>query len=98
LSKPEKGCIFFVDTKEIAMQTRIQKWGNSLALRIPKTFAIEAQLEEDAVVDIALIEGQIVIKPIAAHVWTLEELLAGVTPNNIHRESETGANVGKELW
>jgi len=80
------------------MQTRIQKWGNSLALRIPKAFAIEARLEEDAVVDIALVEGQIIIKPIAAHEWTLEELLAGVTRNNIHREIETGSKVGKELW
>jgi len=80
------------------MQARIQKWGNSLALRIPKTFAIEARLEEDAVVDIALVEGQIIIKPIAAPEWTLEELLAGVTRNNIHREIETGSKVGKELW
>ena len=80
------------------MQTRIQKWGNSLALRIPKAFAIEARLEEDAVVDIALVEGQIIIKLIAVHEWTLEELLAGVTRNNIHREIETGSKVGKELW
>ena len=80
------------------MQARIQKWGNSLALRIPKTFAVEARLEEGALVDIALVEGQIVIKPRAAHEWTLEELLAGVSPNNIHREIETGPKVGKELW
>jgi len=80
------------------MQARIQKWGNSLALRIPKTFAVEARLEEGALVDIALVEGQIVIKPSAAHEWTLAELLAGVNPNNIHREIETGPRVGKELW
>jgi len=80
------------------MQTRIQKWGNSLALRIPKTFAIEARLEEDAVVEMTVVEGQIIIKPIAVHPWTLEELLAGVTPNNLHREFDAGAKVGKELW
>ena len=80
------------------MQARIQKWGNSLALRIPKAFVIEARLEEDALVDMAVVEGQIIIKPIAVHPWTLEELLAGVTPNNIHREIETGLKVGKELW
>ena len=80
------------------MQARIQKWGNSLALRIPKSFAVEARLEEDAVVEMTLVEGQIVIKLIAAHEWTLEELLAGVTRNNIHREIETGSKVGKELW
>jgi antitoxin MazE len=80
------------------MQARIQKWGNSLALRIPKAFAVEAQLEEDALVEIALVEGQLVVKPVTAHEWTLDELLAGVTPHNIHREIEMGSPVGKELW
>jgi antitoxin MazE len=80
------------------MQARIQKWGNSLALRIPKAFAVEAQLEEDALVDIALVEGQIVVKPVAVQTWTLDELLAGISQNNIHHEIETGPHVGKELW
>jgi antitoxin MazE len=80
------------------MQARIQKWGNSLALRIPKAMAVEAQLEEDALVEIALVGGQIVVTPVADHPWTLDELLAGITPHNLHHEIEFGPAVGKELW
>ncbi len=46
------------------MKTRIQKWGNSLALRIPKSFAEEAGLREDAAVELSLAEGRLVVQPI----------------------------------
>jgi antitoxin MazE len=48
------------------MLTKVQKWGNSLALRIPKAFALDAQLKNDSVVEVSLVDGQIVIKPVAA--------------------------------
>lgn len=80
------------------MLTKIQKWGNSLALRIPKSFALDAQLEDDSVVEISLVDGQIVIKPIASPTWTLEQLLTGVNNNNVHHETETGNAVGNEIW
>jgi len=78
--------------------TKVQKWGNSLALRIPKAFALDAQLENNSVVEVSLVDGQIVIKPIAASNLSLEQLLSGVTGNNIHHEVETGAAVGNEVW
>ena len=80
------------------MRTKIQKWGNSLALRIPKAFALDAQLENNSVVEISLIEGRIVIKPISPHHWSLEQLLSGVTSDNIHQETNTGDAVGNEVW
>ena len=80
------------------MLTKIQKWGNSLALRIPKAFALDAQLESDSVVEISLVDGQIVIKPVTTPKWSLEQLLAGVTRANIHHETDTGAAVGNEIW
>ena len=80
------------------MLTKIQKWGNSLALRIPKAFAIDAQLENDSFVEISIVEGQIVITPVTAPSWTLEELLAGVNKNNIHHEIDTGSPIGNEVW
>jgi antitoxin MazE len=80
------------------MLTKIQKWGNSLALRIPKAFALDAQLENDSVVEVSLVDGQIVIKPIAAPNWSLEQLLSAVNSNNIHRETDTGDAVGNEVW
>jgi len=80
------------------MRTKIQKWGNSLAVRIPKAFAMEAQLEQNSVVDVSLLDGQIIIKPVSTSRWTLEDLLAGVTSDNIHSEIDTGDRVGNEVW
>jgi antitoxin MazE len=80
------------------MGTRIQKWGNSLALRIPQAFAAEAGLSQDSPVELTLDEGRLVIKPIATHTFTLEDLLAGITPDNLHGEISSGESVGKEVW
>lgn len=80
------------------MLTKVQKWGNSLALRIPKAFARDAQLENDSLVEITIVEGQIIITPVEAPSWTLEQLLAGINKKNIHREIETGSAVGNEIW
>jgi antitoxin MazE len=80
------------------MHAKVQKWGNSLALRIPKTFAVDTQLENNSLVEISLVEGQIIVKPVVKPDWTLEELLAGVNEENIHREVETGLPTGNEIW
>jgi antitoxin MazE len=68
------------------MHTKVQKWGNSLALRIPKAFAVDARLENDSLVEISISEGLIIVKPVLTPEWTLEELLAGVNNENIHGE------------
>lgn len=80
------------------MKARVQKWGNSLALRIPKSFANEAGLGEDSAVDLKILDGKIVIKPMVDEALCLDELLRGVTEENIHREWDTGPAVGKEVW
>lgn len=80
------------------MLTKVHKWGNSLALRIPKTFALDAQLENDSFVEISFVDGQIIIKPISVPSWSLEELLAGINKNNIHHEVDTGFAIGNEVW
>jgi len=80
------------------MRTRIQKWGNSLALRIPKAFATEVQLAQDALVEVSLEDGKLVVSPVLEPSFTLEELLAKVTKKNIHREVDSGSAVGKEAW
>lgn len=80
------------------MQTRIQKWGNSLALRIPKAFAVDAHLEDDTVVEVTLEEGRLVVRPAQPPPVTLEELLAGITKNNLHSEVDFGGPAGNEVW
>ncbi len=80
------------------MQTQIKKWGNSLALRIPKLFAIDANLKINKVVDISIDKGSIIITPIDEKEYSLKKLLEDVTENNLHKEFDTGAPVGKEIW
>jgi antitoxin MazE len=80
------------------MKVRVQKWGNSLAVRIPKSFATETRIEQDAEVDLSIVEGKLVISPAAGPEVTLEELLARITPENRHGEFETGLSVGAEAW
>lgn len=80
------------------MKTRVHKWGNSLALRIPKSFALEIGLDSDTLVDIALVEGKLIVTPLPAPSITLECLLAGINDENRHTEYDTGAAVGAEVW
>lgn len=80
------------------MQTKIRKWGNSLALRIPKSFALNANLKQDALVDISIDKERIIITPIGEEEYSLDKLLAGVSEDNLHSECDTGAPVGKEIW
>ena len=79
------------------MKTRIQKWGNSLALRIPKPFAVDAGLEPDTTIELCLVDGKLVITPLAEP-FALEALLAGITADNLHEEINTGPAVGNESW
>ena len=80
------------------MLTKVQKWGNSLALRIPKTYALEAKLENNSDVDISMVEGQLVIRPIVIVKQDLAQLLSGITEANLHNEYDTGEAVGNENW
>lgn len=80
------------------MKVQVQKWGNSLALRIPKSFAQETKLDQGSMVDLALKEGEIIIKPLVESVYSLEEMLAQITKENIHPEISTGKQRGKEVW
>jgi len=80
------------------METRIQKWGNSLAVRIPQVFAAEAGLSQDSPVELSLENGRLVIKPIQATHYRLEDLLAGITADNLHEEVAAGKRLGNEVW
>lgn len=80
------------------MKTKVQKWGNSLAVRIPKPFAEEAGLERETSVEMSVEEGKIVIERTELPEIELEKLLEEVTAENIHEEVDTGHSVGKEAW
>jgi antitoxin MazE len=80
------------------MKATVRKWGNSLALRIPKVIAVESDLGYGAVVDLKLVEGKVILIPVRKRKLTLQQLLAGVTKKNLHPEISTGPRVGKESW
>ena len=80
------------------MKTKIKKWGNSLALRIPKSFALNANLRHDELVDLSMEKEKIVITPLGGKEYSLDELLEGVSESNLHGEFDTGVPVGKEIW
>ncbi len=77
------------------MSMTIQKWGNSLGIRIPSTLAKQAGLSEGTAVDLEVIMDSLVIR--RKH-QDLEELLAGVTPENMHNEVDIGEAQGAESW
>lgn len=74
---------------------QVQKWGNSLGIRIPKSLALKIGIEEGSEVDLDVENGHLIIKPKSA---TLDELLAHVTPDNLHKEVSTGKPQGRESW
>ena len=80
------------------MKTRVQKWGNSLALRIPKSFATEIGLQRETAIEISLADGKLVITPVAKPKPSLKQLLAKVTKENLHHEVDTGSAAGNEIW
>jgi antitoxin MazE len=80
------------------MKTHVKKWGNSLALRIPKSFAAEAGLCDNAAVELSLVEGALVVRAARPQPLTLDQLLRGITDDNLPSEWDTGPAVGKEAW
>jgi len=80
------------------MKTRVQKWGNSLALRIPRPFAEEVALHENLAVDVSVRSGKLVVVPLEEPDVTLEELVELITPENRHNEISTGGPLGNEIW
>ena len=80
------------------MRTRVVTWGNSLAVRIPKTYAGELGLVSEAEVDLSIDQGTLVLAPAVPYRVTLRSLLDKVTEHNTHREVDTGAPEGDEAW
>lgn len=80
------------------MESRVQKWGNSLAVRIPSVFAKELGISDDSPVEISLADGDLIVHALSAEIPTLEELLEQVTEENRHGEVDWGPPMGREVW
>lgn len=81
------------------MNVQIGRWGNSLGVRIPRSIAKDLNLKDGTELDMEESDGTIVLRPVNAMPrYTLDDLLARVTPENIHPETDWGAPQGKEEW
>ena len=80
------------------MKTQVQKWGNSLAVRIPKAFASDLGLDQDSAIELALEDGCLVLRPTAMPKYELSSLLSRVTEENCHSEYDFGGPTGSEQW
>lgn len=80
------------------MITTIQKWGNSLAVRIPKTVAQDIHLKTGAPVDLIVRDGKLLVEPKATRTYQLSQLLKQISKRNLHNEVETGRPTGNEVW
>jgi antitoxin MazE len=79
------------------VRTKVQKWGNSLAVRIPKPFAEGAGLRASTEVEVSLEKGEVRLSPVRPR-WKLRQLLSEVTKRNVHTEVDSGPSVGRESW
>lgn len=80
------------------MRTQVQKWGNSLAVRIPKAFAASLGIEDNTTVELAMEEGSLVVRPAPTRVYELRLLLDQVSEANLHGEADWGEATGREEW
>ena len=78
--------------------TQVKKWGNSLAIRVPKRVARDLGISEDSLVEITTDGVTATITPEVKQPLSLEDLVKGITPDNVHGEVDWGAPVGKEVW
>ena len=78
------------------MRVQVQKWGNSLALRIPKPFAQDVGVGEGTVVDVSVAKGRLIAAPVTPRRVRLDDLLRRVTKRNMHGETQTGPPLGRE--
>lgn len=82
------------------MKTKAQKWGNSLAVRVPKHIAQAVGIGPDDEIDAEVVSGKIVLTPAreTVPVYPLSDLLKKVTKKNVHHETDWGKRRGKEAW
>lgn len=79
------------------MRTQLQKWGNSLGLRIPMAFARETGLATGSQVELSIESGRLVIAPIPSWESRLNDLLSSCNVEDLHPETDTGPDVGAEI-
>jgi antitoxin MazE len=82
----------------VEVRTKVQKWGNSLGVRIPRSVAAAARLQAGASVEIAPVAETIVIRPMMPARYRVADLLKGIKRSNLHAAADTGGPLGRESF
>jgi antitoxin MazE len=90
--------VYSLYSRWVAVQTRVQKWGNSLGVRIPRGLAEEVGLGAGSEVSLSAKDGELVVKPSVPARLSLDALLAEVSEENLHSSIDTGSAVGAEIF
>ena len=90
--------VYFLYSRWVAVQTRVQKWGNSLGVRIPRGLAEEVGLGAGSEVSLSAKDGELVVKPSVPARLSLDDLLADVSEENLHSSIDMGSAVGAETF
>lgn len=80
------------------MQVHVQKWDNRLVIPIPDSLALHANIKGGSMIDLSVVDGKFILAPVSESEYTLSQLLAEVTDQNLHSEVNTGNAVGRESW
>jgi antitoxin MazE len=80
------------------MRAKIQRWGNSLGVRLPKKLAEDVRVAEGSLVELSVDRGRVVLSPVVESSYNLDELVAKITPRNRHASVEWGTPQGREVW
>jgi len=80
------------------VRAQVRKWGNSGAVRIPAAVMAAASLSIDQAIEVRAEDGRIIIEPVKAPAYALDDLLDQMTPATFPDDDDTGAPVGREIW
>ncbi len=80
------------------MNSAIRKWGNSIAVRLPKVVAEEVSLRSGSPVTIEARDGRVLVTPVRKPAYRLASLVRGITKTNRHRPLDMGRPRGDEAW
>jgi antitoxin MazE len=80
------------------MRAKVQRWGNSLGVRLPKKLADDVHVADGSLVELSVERGRLLLSPIVEPTYTLAELVAGISPRNRHASVDWGPARGHEVW
>ncbi|MGV8125255.1 MAG: AbrB/MazE/SpoVT family DNA-binding domain-containing protein [Candidatus Xenobiia bacterium LiM19] len=80
------------------MRLKVRKWGNSLAIRIPKDIASLSSIHLNTCIEVEVGDKYLVLKPVEEHQPALSDLIEKITHLNLHSEISSGEPQGNEIW